>query len=125
MRLQSKLGSLFLFTTVAALFLGISRLLGYLGAGAFVTACGIFVGTLRASWLKRYKGGRLLSVAAAGILVFFLSVDRFETDHDCMDCSCSYTVVDYRIIGISVYHTTIGLRATHLSTHNIAAYARR
>ena len=116
---------LLLFITLAALFLGVSPLLGYLGAGAFVVAGGIFVWALQAPRLRSYRGGRLLFVTAAGALVFFSSVDRFETDYDCMDCSCSYTVVDYRIIGLPIYHTMIGLRGSHLSTHNSVAYAQR
>ena len=125
MRLAYKPKRLLLFITLAALFLGVSRLLGYLGAAAFAAACGVFVWALQAPRLRSYRGGRLLPVTAAGVIVFFSSVDRFETDYDCTDCSCSYTLIDYRIIGISTHHTTVGLRASHLSTHDIAAYARR
>lgn len=125
MRLAYKPKRLLLFIALAALLLGVSRLLGYLGAGAFVAACGVFVWAVQAPGLRSYRGSRLLPVTAAGMLVFISSVDRFETDYDCMDCSSSYTLVDYRIIGISIYQTTIGLRASHLPTHNIAAYARR
>ncbi len=99
---QFSLGSMLVFTALAAIYLSVAKCCGHLSAVITAVALTLLILARTGKWFKARARARIMTRLLAGCMLWFALCDRVEKTYYCPECERAVVTQAYRVVGIAL-----------------------